>query len=208
MVRGHRLAVHWEFLPYIQEKWPDLDVCKDLYQPKGRIVTSGGMTASLDMTLHYLASQFGQKLARDVAEEFAYPSPRPPDSPQQLKELSGDWNKPSTLVKALAAMEENIETPLTIEDVARMVGISTRHLENQMQRHLRETPQQRYRLIRLRRGRELLLHSQLSITEVALATGFASVSTFSHSFRQSLGVSPRTYRERFLNAFESPYIRV
>ncbi|MGZ0220709.1 MAG: helix-turn-helix domain-containing protein [Acidimicrobiales bacterium] len=63
-------------------------------------------------------------------------------------------------------------------------------------------------MIRLRRGRELLLHSQLSITEVALATGFASVSTFSRSFRQSLGVSPRKYRERFLNAFESPYIRV
>ena len=110
--------------------------------------------------------------------------------------------------RAVAAMEENIEIPLTIEEVAMTVGISTRHLENQMQRYLYETPQQRYRLIRLRRGRELLLHSQLSITEVALATGFASISTFSRSFRQRLGVSPQQYRIHFMNAFESPYIRV
>lgn len=97
------------------------------------------------------------------------------------------------ILAVLRAMYDHIEDPLTLDELAASAGISRRQIERQFRQVLKETPSQTYRNIRLERARTLLTETNLSITEIAMASGFNSSGVFS-----------RRYKERY---HETPYGR-
>ncbi len=208
LIGERKASAHWEQIPSILERWPDLKISEQLYVCDGKLMTCGGHTASLDMTLSYLANNFGESLARAVADEMLCSGLRSPESPQRHVSVFEPWREQPVLQKAVEIMEANIEAPWPIEQVSSAIGVSRRQLEYLTQRHLSRTPQQHYLSIRLHRARELLLYSRMSITEVAIACGFRSVSSFSRCFHRELNCTPTTYRTRFLHEFARPYVMV
>ena len=202
---NRRLTAHWECLPSLVEQWPALNVTQQLYVAEKGLVTSGGHTASMDMTLAYLLTEFGEDVTRVVTEELLWPGIRPPESAQRIGDLAP---RQPVLREAIDLMEAHVESPLSIAEIARAIGISRRHLESLCRRHYFETPRQRYMRIRLYRARELLLHSELSITDIAIACGFGSVSSFSRSFRRLFEMAPTVYRYRFRSELARPYVQI
>jgi transcriptional regulator GlxA family with amidase domain len=98
------------------------------------------------------------------------------------------------LIGVLRAMETNLEAPPSRAELARTAGTSLRQLERLFSRHLGSGMQQHYRALRLARARLLLRESAMPIMEVALSTGFASVSQFSRAYRRTFGISPSKTR--------------
>jgi transcriptional regulator GlxA family with amidase domain len=99
------------------------------------------------------------------------------------------------LIAAMRAMNETIETPLEISDLAEQVGISRRQLERLFTGHVGTTPAQFYMDLRIARAHALLNETDLSVAEIAAATGFNSASQMGARFRKRYGMSPRAYRK-------------
>jgi transcriptional regulator GlxA family with amidase domain len=98
------------------------------------------------------------------------------------------------LVEAVTLMENNIEEPISLEELSQYVGVSRRQLERLFRKYLDCVPTRYYMNLRLKHARQLLLQTNKSIIEVALACGFVSAPHFSKCYRDYFGVPPRDER--------------
>ncbi|MDA8010095.1 MAG: helix-turn-helix domain-containing protein, partial [Alphaproteobacteria bacterium] len=98
------------------------------------------------------------------------------------------------LLQIVRRMEENLETPLTREELVADLDISTRQMERLFRKYLHKTPDRYYLDLRLDRARHMLLQTQMRVLEVALACGFVSASHFSRCYRDRFNRTPRNER--------------
>jgi transcriptional regulator GlxA family with amidase domain len=91
-------------------------------------------------------------------------------------------------------MEQNLEEPLSRTDLALSAGLSTRQLERLFRKYLNRSPARYYLELRLDKARLLLLQTNMSVIDVALACGFVSASHFSKCYRDFFGRTPRKER--------------
>ena len=99
------------------------------------------------------------------------------------------------LLTVLEKMEATIEAPLTRRAMARLVGVSERHLQRLFSNHMQSTFVSEYRRIRLEHANRLLRESPLPVSEIAVATGFSSAAHFSRSFSGFFGMTPTNTRK-------------
>jgi len=149
---------------------------------RDRLTCSGG-TAPLDLMCNLIRHKGGKGLAADVSAQFIVDRIRDQHDHQHIPLLARVGTGHESLIDAALAMEMNIENPRPLDDLAAELGVSLRHLERLFKRYLGSTPAQYYLDLRLRRARELLLQTNMSVMEVTVATGFLSSSHFSKSYR-------------------------
>lgn len=194
LLEGYRCTLHWEMVESFVEEFPDLAVMATLFEiDRDRFTCSGG-TAALDMMLRLIALDHGRDLAMQAAEQMLHTLLRPPSDPQRMA-LSYRTNiRAPKMLAAIAAMETHLERPLTTEAIAVQVKLSPRQLERLFQSHLNTTPSRYYQDLRLRRARQLLGQTSMTVTQVAHACGFCSASHFARSYRSRFGHAPRAER--------------
>jgi AraC-like DNA-binding protein len=101
----------------------------------------------------------------------------------------------STLVKrVLAYFHQNYQAPLSRQDVASMMGVSEDYLSRIFRKEMGISPLECLNRHRIQKAKELLAHSQESITAIASQVGFDDSAYFSRVFRQYTGRSPKAYR--------------
>ncbi|MCP5087201.1 MAG: GlxA family transcriptional regulator [Rhodobacteraceae bacterium] len=191
---GYRFTLHWENLPAFEEEFPDLDVSSNLYvMDRDRWSGSGGLS-SMDMALNIIASDHGHAVAHAVGNQYQIDRVRSADIGQRPYSLDELETLPASLQRAISVMMVNMESPLSIPEVASAAGKTVRSLERLSQRHLARSPARFYRKLRLERARQLLWHTNLSILEIALMTGFPSPSHLSRLYQQEFGLKPSAER--------------
>jgi transcriptional regulator GlxA family with amidase domain len=97
-------------------------------------------------------------------------------------------------------MENHIEEPMEIDEIASYVGVSRRQLERRFARYLNAAPNRYYLELRLTRARQLIIQSNRSLTDVALATGFVSYPHFYKRFKDLFGLPPMTFRDNYYSS--------
>jgi transcriptional regulator GlxA family with amidase domain len=111
-----------------------------------------------------------------------------------LRERHGVSNE--RLIRVLTLMEARIEDPLTLGEMAESAGITPRQLERLFTDNLHDKPSRYYLKIRLSRAQNLLRQTSLPIAEVAMATGFVSISHFSRVYSKMFNRAPKRDRVR------------
>ena len=91
-------------------------------------------------------------------------------------------------------MEANIEDPLDAASIAKVVGRSNRQVERLFRQFLGRTPVGFYLELRLSKARDLLIQTDMCVTEIALASGFQAASTLSKRYKDKYGVTPTMVR--------------
>ena len=91
-------------------------------------------------------------------------------------------------------METHVADPLTLYQLAEIAGVSPRQLNRLFRDKLDAGTMEYYRGLRLDTAQQLLAHSPLPLTEIALATGFSSSSHFSRAFSAHYGIPPSQFR--------------
>ena len=179
LLDGYRCTIHWENLPGFVEDFPDIDISEDIFViDRNRYTCAGGMAAS-DMMLSFISRDHGYELAAAVSEGLVCERIRGEDDHQRMAlRLRLAVSQPR-LLSSINLMSEHIETPLSQAELAREVGLSTRQIERLFLKYLNCTPSRYYLDMRLNRARALLQQTCMSVTNVALATGFVSASHFS-----------------------------
>ena len=194
LLGGSRATLHWESVPAFRETFPDIEVTDELFEIDGKRLTAAGGTAPLDMMLHLIAERHGQELALTISEALLHTRIRSADDHQRMAHglRLGIWHP--KLIKIIEAMDQSIEEPFTLAQLAVLGGISRRQLERLFKSHLADTPKGYYLKLRLRRARRLLEESDMNVLQIGLACGFVSASHFSRAYREQYGTSPRDHR--------------
>ena len=194
VLTGYRCTIHWENIETFKEVYPSLDITATLFEIDRNRYTCSGGTAPIDMMIHGIKLDHGETLAFNVAEQLLHNFIREPHENQRMAiEHRTGINHPK-LLASIGYMEVYIEQTLPLEKLARSVGLSLRQLERLFKTHLKTTPGKYYLNLRLERARQFLRQTTLSVTEVSLATGFNSASSFSRSYRTAYGHTPNDER--------------
>ncbi|MCS7338368.1 MAG: XylR family transcriptional regulator [Verrucomicrobiae bacterium] len=101
------------------------------------------------------------------------------------------------LAKALRFIRDNARQPMSVEDVARAAGLSRRALEKRFRNELGQTVLEAIRRARIQQISQLLIQTQMPISQVAEALGFADFQHFARYFKASTKMTPREFRKKF-----------
>lgn len=190
LIDGKRVTTHWEYKSALSEMLPGVIMEDTIFSVDGRVFTSAGGAASMDMMLHRVTEDYGVDLARWIADQMVYTAPRGHSHAQRMSLKVGGEYRHSKLSLALQIMQNNIEDPLSPDEIADVIDLSTRQLERLFAKHLKQSPKRYYLRLRLERARELLRQTEMSITEISVVCGFRSPSHFSKSYRKEFGTNP------------------
>ena len=194
LLDGYRCTIHWENMASMREEFPQAIVSSELFELDRDRVTCSGGTAPLDMMLTIINREHGGGLAVEVSEEFICERIRGRNDRQRIPLRLHLGTSQPKLVEAVSLMEANLEEPMSLDELAKHVGLSRRQLERLFQKHLNCVPTRYYLELRLARARQLLLQTTMSIVDVAFACGFVSAPHFSKCYRDYFGVPPRDER--------------
>lgn len=194
LLDGHRCTIHWEYRPAFQEEFPDIDCTPGLYVIDRKRWTGAGGIVGMDMMLHLIEQDHGPALSRAVGNQFQVDRIRNSAIHQRPGPLERLETLPDPLQQAITLMMSHIEVPLKMEEVARDAGMNLRRMERMFQSHLKSSPAQFYRGLRLEKARELLLHSNLSTLEIGVLCGFSSSSHFAMAYSRHYGIRPSDER--------------
>jgi transcriptional regulator GlxA family with amidase domain len=194
LLDGKRATIHWENADSFSEEFDEVDLTKSVFVVDGNRMTTAGGTSSIDLMLKLVATDHGEELANAVADQLIYSSIRTDQDTQRLSVPTRIGVRHPKLSLVIQMMEKNIEEPISPSILAKDVGMSTRQLERLFRRYLNRSPKRYYMELRLQKARNLLMQTDMSVINVALACGFASPSHFSKCYRAHYDTTP--YRER------------
>lgn len=198
LLDGHRVTTHWHYTERLIKAFPKALVCTDqIFIHDQKLITSGGVTAGIDLALSIVAQDHGRKVALDVAKVLLV-----------IMKRQGDQAQFSPLVAALATQEtpmgkvqsfimEHLEEELSVERLAAEAAMSARHFARVFAREVGMTPMEFTQNARIDRARNLLESTDLPLKTVAYRSGFGSVRHMRFLFSERLGRTPTQYREQF-----------
>ncbi|MEO3413857.1 GlxA family transcriptional regulator [Roseovarius sp. CAU 1744] len=194
LLDGKRATIHWENHDSFLEEFEEVNLTKSVFVIDGNRMTTAGGTSSIDLMLKIIAEDHGEKLANAVADQLIYSTIRTDQDTQRLSVPTRIGVRHPKLSQVIQMMEGNIEEPISPSVLAKDVGMSTRQLERLFRRYLNRSPKRYYMELRLQKARNLLMQTDMTVINVALACGFASPSHFSKCYRSHYNTTP--YRER------------
>lgn len=194
LMTGRRMTVHWEHAAALAEISPHLLIERSLYVIDRDRVTCAGGSAPMDLMHALITRHHGKPFAQLVSDWFMHTEVRPSAGPQRAGLVERVGVNTVAILDAVEAMEAHIAEPITLNDLAQTTGISARQLNRLFSEKLGRPTMRYYRELRLEKAQSLLRNSPLSLTEIALATGFANSSHFSHAYGALFGQPPSSYR--------------
>jgi transcriptional regulator GlxA family with amidase domain len=192
----YRATIHWENLSALREDFPRINLSDQLFSiDRDRFTCSGGV-APLDLMLHLVETQLGARVSQLISEQFIIERVRTDRDRQYVPLRAQIGVGHESLMRVARLMEENIEKPLSLDEIAAASGLSRRQIERLFKRHLDCVPKRYYLQMRLRRARELLLQTSMPIIDITTACGFQSPPHFSRCYRAQFGCPPSAERQR------------
>ncbi|MFF3969370.1 GlxA family transcriptional regulator [Streptomyces rubiginosohelvolus] len=198
LLDGLRATTHWLAADLLAASHPAVEVDPDvLYVDNGRILTSAGAAAGLDLCLHMIRRDYGSAVAADAARLSVMPLEREGGQAQFIVHDYAPAPQGHALEPLLAWLQENLAAELTLADIASRAGMSTRTLMRRFREQTGTTPLQWLHRARIRQAQHLLETTDHSVERIGTQVGFGSPTAFRDRFRRTTGVSPRTYRRTF-----------
>ncbi|PUA16719.1 GlxA family transcriptional regulator [Glaciimonas sp. PCH181] len=196
LLDGYTCATHWENMSALRKSFPSVSFSRDLFViDRDRLTCTGGI-APLDMMLNLISWQVGKTTIAAIADQFILEHVRD-DKDQQRVPLTVRMNSARpAMVEVVSLMEANIEEPLSLEDLAQLSNSSPRQLQRMFKEHMGMSPTHYYLTLRLRKARELLRQTDMSILSITMACGFQSACHFSKTYREVFNVAPSSERRK------------
>ncbi|MER8437235.1 GlxA family transcriptional regulator [Mesorhizobium sp. M1312] len=186
-------TIHWDKRAALAETFARLLVTDRLFVRDAQLATCAGEFASFDLVMDLISEHLGKEVALAVCRHTTAGHWRSA-SDRQWTITGSEMVTSKALADIIRIMEEHVEDPLPLHDIARCVGRSRRQIERLFERCVSSSPMRYYMTLRLARAKRLVQQTDLPIVEVAIACGFASASHFSKCFRQVYGCNPTACR--------------
>jgi transcriptional regulator GlxA family with amidase domain len=203
LLTRQRVTTHWAREGQLSREHPDLDVdCDPIFIRDGRIWTSAGVTAGMDLALALVEDDLGREVAHAVARELVLFLRRPGSQSQFSVPLWSAQPRTGPIRAALAAIHADPGAPHGIADLAMRAGLSTRHLQRRFASEVGMPPAAYVERVRIEAARRALADSDDSVEAIARRCGFGTAETLRRALHRATRVAPSDYRSRFRTAGE------
>ncbi|MEU1084611.1 helix-turn-helix domain-containing protein [Streptomyces sp. NPDC005908] len=198
LLDGLRATTHWVAAEEFARTFPLVEVEPDvLYVDNGRILTSAGAAAALDMCLHMIRRDLGSAVAANAARMSVMPLEREGGQAQFIVHEHPPVPRGSDLEPLLEWIEDNLAHEVTLAGMAARAGMSERTFSRRFREQTGTTPLQWLLRARVRRAQYLLENSDHTVERIAQQAGFGSPTAFRERFRKVVGTTPYAYRMSF-----------
>ena len=197
LLDGKRATTHWRHVPYLKERYPDIEVEEDvLFVDEGALITSAGSAAGIDASLHLVRRDFGSKVANIVARRLVMAPQR--DGGQAQFVAAPVHEQPGrTISQVMDWARQQIGEPMGLANLADCANMSERTFLRRFRKEVGVAPMTWVQRERMFAAQEILETSQASLGSIAAQCGYQSLETFRVAFRRIVGTSPAAYRARF-----------
>ena len=201
LLDGRRATTHWNACARLAERYPKVRVEPDpIYVRDGRIWTSAGVTAGMDLALALAEQDHGREVALGVARELVLFLKRPGGQAQFSAQLAAQLAEREPLRDLQAFMADHPGADLSVEALAKRAGMSPRNFARVFKHETGATPARAALAARVEAARRRLEDGDDSLEGVASASGFRSAEVMRRAFLRTLRVAPAAYRRRFRRA--------
>ncbi len=201
LLQGKQATTHWGHCADFARDFPEVQVAPDvLFVKQGSLYTSGGVTAGMDLALALVEEDWGREVALAVARELVMFLKRPGGQAQFSAQLAVQLAEQEPLRDLQAFIQERPAEDLSVEALARRVGMSPRNFARVFTQEVGMTPARFVASVRLETARRLLEESQESLETICDLSGLGTPESMRRTFLRALGVPPGQYRARFQGA--------
>lgn len=198
LLDGKRVATHWNSTARLSAAYPKACVEADaIYVKDGRLFTSAGVTAGMDLALAMVEEDHGRELALRVARELVMFLKRPGGQSQFSAHLAAQTAERSSVRELQDHILANLKSDLSVPALAAHAGMSERSFARTFRSETGTTPAEFVENARIDAARRLAEESELPAKRLAEAVGYANVDGFRRAFTRRLGVGLVEYRRRF-----------
>jgi transcriptional regulator GlxA family with amidase domain len=198
LLDGHHVTTHWNWCELLARQFPRARVNPDpIFIRDGRLATSAGVTAGMDLALALIEEDHGAQLALQTARHLVLYLRRPGGQAQFSAALALQLSERQPLRELHAWVLENLQQPLTVTQLAARVHMSPRNFARIFSREMRTTPAKFVERLRVETARRRLEETRRSLKQIARECGFGSVGSMRGVFQRTVGVPPARYRQHF-----------
>jgi AraC family transcriptional regulator, transcriptional activator FtrA len=198
LLDGRRATTHWRYSEQLAALHPAIHVDPGvLYVEDGRIYTSAGTSAGIDVSLHLVRLDHGAEVANAVARRMVVPPHRDGGQAQYVARPVPPSPERDDLGATLAWAVEHLDEPLTVEQLAARAHLSPRTFARRFREVTGTTPLQWLLTQRVLLAQELLESTDLPVELIAGRCGFGSPAALRLHFQRVRRTSPQAYRRTF-----------
>jgi len=203
LVTGRTVTTHWARAKRLAREYPELDVdCDPIFIKDGRIWTSAGVTAGMDLALALVEDDLGRDVAHQVAQNMVLFLRRPGSQSQFSLPLWSARPRTDPIRAVLSAIHADPGARHSIADLAGHAGLSSRHLQRRFTAEIGSPPATYVERVRIEAAQRALTETDDPVATVARRCGFGTAETLRRAFHRNTSVAPSDFRDRFRSARE------
>jgi transcriptional regulator GlxA family with amidase domain len=198
LIDGREVTTHWADADRLAKAFPRASVQPDrIFIRDGRLFTSAGVTAGIDLCLALVAEDWGHEMAVRVAKRLVVYIQREGGQSQYSPYIGAGKEENPIVGKVHRYVVEHITDALSIEQLASAVSVSRRTFSRLFAKYAKVTPSAFVEQVRVDSARKLLEDSDAPLKTVAFKCGFRNATQMRTTFTRRLNVTPKQYRQRF-----------
>jgi transcriptional regulator GlxA family with amidase domain len=198
LLAGKRATTHWGSCAELARRYPDVRVEPDtLFVREGSLYTAAGVTAGMDLALALVEEDHGREVALEVARVLVMFLKRPGGQAQFSAQLAHQLAEREPIRDLQTYIVDHPQADLSVEALARRVGMSPRNFARVFTREVGTTPARFVNAARVETSRRLLEESSDDLETVSSVSGLGTPTSMRRAFLRTVGVAPSEYRERF-----------
>jgi len=194
LLLGRPATTHWNFFTQFARRYPQVDLkTRHLITQSDNIYCVGSVNSIADLMVHIVEEWFGSRIARSVENQFS------PEIRQSFRDAAYQNEAQSShhdeiVLEAQLWLQEHLPDAVSIKALAEHLGMSSRTLNRRFHNAIGLSPLGYLQNLRIGEARDLLRHSNLSVSEIAWQVGLSDISYFAKLFREHVGMAPLKYR--------------
>lgn len=198
LLDGLRATTHWSQADEFARRFPSIRLEPDrIFTSDGKLWTSAGVTAGIDLALALVERDVGRQLALSVARELVVFLKRPGGQSQFSTHFIAQIAQKTPIRAAQEFINNNLSHDLAVPALAAQVGMSERNFARMFKQEVQMTPGQYVEAVRLEAARRLVDDAKIPMKTVAMQSGFGDVITLRRAFVRHFAISPTNYRKSF-----------
>jgi transcriptional regulator GlxA family with amidase domain len=198
LLDGRRATTHWFAAAGLAERFPEIDVDPNvLYVDEGQILTSAGLSAGIDLCLHLVRADHGERIGSRVARVMVASPHRDGGQAQFIERPLPASNGSDSMAAARRWALDHLTEPLDVATLAARAGVSPRTFARRFVAETGTTPLKWLHAQRVLEARRLLEHTDLPVEQIASRAGFGSAPSLREHFRRATATTPTAYRRTF-----------
>ncbi|MDX2668534.1 GlxA family transcriptional regulator [Streptomyces sp. NRRL_ISP-5395] len=198
LLDGHRVTTHWNYCERLARDYPAVEVDPEpIFVRDGRLATSAGVTAGIDLALALVEEDHGRDLALTIARHLVVFLRRPGNQAQFSAQLSAQTARREPLREVQHWIAQHPDADLGVDALAARARLSPRHFARAFLSETGTTPGRYVERVRLEHARRLLEDTADGVERIARASGYGTPEAMRRAFVKTLATAPAEYRRRF-----------